>query len=130
VTTPILLHNDLQCKNVIRIDGGGICFIDFEDATIEHRLILVDAVNILFDKETLTLHRELLESFWDAFSTKNPDGGSTELFLKEQVRICLMRTAIAPCSHAKLRVEDRVATADLLSLTLDSQKFDEWWSKQ
>lgn len=127
---PVFIHNDLQCKNIIRHNDGHIYLIDFEDAIFESRLQLIDVVNVLFDEEKNYLNKELLLKYWsEAVSLGDNKNETKHIF--NQVRVCLLRNLFAPCrncAHQKDLSMIEVAREEMLSILLDNSRYRKWWN--
>jgi hypothetical protein len=123
----VFLHNDLFNKNLLKAQDGKIYFIDFEDAIVEKRYPITDAVNILFDENSLTLDKKLIRHFWNTAIIDLTEIHTSESALVDQVRVCLLRRAF---SQNKKNREINVNNEKLLRIVLKKKDFNSWWDAQ
>lgn len=128
-SSPILMHNDLQCKNIIKANNGDLYFIDFEDAIVERRLIFNDSFNVLFDKEAMSLDKKNMIVFQRRVVLNAKDRLSDQ-YLKRHARVCLLRHVFAPCTRQNSDVGKNSLVSRLLLLIIDDDVYGEWWRQQ
>jgi len=124
---PIMLHNDLSFSNAMATPNGGLLLIDFEDSIFENRLLLCDAVDLLFDRSNLTLDMPVLIKYWNILSSRL---GQVEkmLNMKWQVRICCMRHIMNSIYNPDFTDAEHSRYRQFLNdVLLDNNNYDLWY---
>lgn len=126
---PVLVHNDLMFSNIRYGSNGDVVFLDFEDAHTEKRWILVDVVDLVFDKSSGELDVQLLEEYWRSLSVKIGEE-FTKLKFRQQVRVCLLRLSIAGRRRTASSEQERCMMERMFMITLKDKLYKNWWSRQ
>jgi len=126
---PVLIHNDLMFSNIRHGPNGDIVFLDFEDAHTERKWILVDAIDLVFDKSSGTLNVRLLEEYWRSLSAKIGEEFE-KLKLKQQIRVCLLRLSITGRRRTASTGQERCMMERIFMITLNDELYQNWWSTQ
>jgi len=128
-TIPVLLHNDLQCKNIISKNSHELFFIDFEDAVIEKKLVILDVFNILFDRNRMKINKNLLNKFFKTF-TKLSEAKQQNKALKHQVRVCMIKMAFTPCSQERDQIKNKLEMDRIMQIIINNENYTNWWQQQ
>lgn len=126
---PVLIHNDLGMANIADVPGVGIVFLDFEDAIVEEKWILVDAVDIEFDRAAWRLNLGNVESYWHRLLSNSESQVDYAAF-KRQVRMCLLRLSLFQLNRKGATDVERVHARRFLDTILADTKYDKWFSEQ
>jgi len=124
--SPVLLHNDLAFSNTILTPDDRLVFMDFEDAVSEGKWPLVDAVDILFDRQRLCLDLGQIRTYLQALSARC--GISfTAKGMRAQVRVCLLRHVLFAMSSTVLCCDTKERMAAFLPVLLSGDAFAAWF---
>lgn len=126
---PVLLHNDLQFTNLRRGYDGYIYLIDFEDAVPISRMILSDAVNILFDIENSRINVKQLREYWIKLAQRLKCNIS-DIDLSDQLRVCLLHLTAAGRQREASTPKQRCRMNELYQIILDKKSFTKWCQQQ
>ena len=126
---PVLIHNDLMFSNIRCSEKNNVIYLDFEDAHAEKGMILVDVVNVVFDKSNGDLDIYKIEEFWRKLSDVIGDE-FTKLKLIDHIRICLLSLLIAGRNRSASTESERCIMDRLLIVVLDKTRYREWYFSQ
>jgi hypothetical protein len=124
----VTLHNDLMFVNRMMTRDNRIVWLDFEDMLTVHHWVLVDAVDVLFDRERCTLDLESVEAYWRRFLDGHGKSFSRERFAL-QVRVCLLRHILFARRSALTSDAEGARLATFFATVLDDQAFDHWMAQ-
>ncbi len=125
----ILIHNDLSFSNLMSTKGGRLLLIDFEDSIAENKMVLTDAVDLMFDREKLLLPIAKVENYWQKLSDKLGIGFNS-LNFKLQIRVCVLRYLLNSIFNPDFSIADQKKYHQfMMDNVLDERGFSDWFEK-
>lgn len=129
IGTSLLVHNDLLPNNTLT-DANGVWFIlDFENCLPENKWILIDVVDIAFDRETLQVDMTLVSRY---LRRLQEFGVNTALVNVElQIRLILIYRVMQAMRSPRYVDTDRSRFSDFLKcVLLKDREFGLWLTRQ
>jgi len=126
---PVLIHNDLSFSNLMDDCSDGYLLIDLEDSVASNRMVLVDAVDLLFDRENLILPIIEVENYWKKLSAKL-EIDVDKLNLKAQIRLSVLRHILNSIFNPDFSGADQKKYYKFMKdKILDESEFNLWFEK-
>lgn len=124
---PVLLHNDLAFSNVL-ISSAGIPYIlDFEDCVDEHSWLLMDYVDLHFDRNALFLNFASANTYLDQL-LESLDIDKSSVLIEEMLRLCLIRHVLYSAENPDFDIKMRSTMSNFLKVLADTSAYRAWRS--
>lgn len=118
---PLLLHYDLfNSNNVLNHEEKGLCLHDLEFVHYEYKWLLIDIVDICFDRQNFEMNSSLFKAY--LFALNREDLSLNDI--KYQVKIILLRRLLGGIKVGDIDKKD--ATSFIKDVLLSPQ-YDQWF---